>query len=223
MILLKCSRWNVLPLLIIGLFLLTGCDNVDHAETYPPADESNNGMEEIDHTPRSINEYVEVSNSLDPIVASINRLPGTIREEDNYLTRGHGDFTGRAHRPSRALRVRGIAEPLGTKIVQVEIARNLPTDIFGDLRRAVGREGRLYLVDDHGNRYQPIGYIHQHRDATTVRLHPTRLIDRVEDVPMLPAAGHENLRLIFRVTEGIRITEFRYGDVVVGYCNIVVE
>lgn len=184
---------------------------------------SNDELPPPTHSGARIDDQIELTHHIHPVFASTNRLPGTISHEENYLTEGHGIFRRDGDRPSMALRVRGIHEPTGTRVVQLDVSRGLPTDIFGELRRQVGRDGRLALIDDRGNRYEPMGFIHEHREGITIRLEPARLLGSAEDIPSLPSAGGDRLRLLFQITEGVTIRSFQYGNVTVGTCNLHIE
>jgi len=170
----------------------------------------------------SIQPHLQVSNDLRPFVASSNQLPGTISHNDRYLTQGEMTQRAGADRPTRSLMIRGIEEPAGTRIVQLDVSRGTTSDIFGPVRNQVPANAPLALVDANGNTYSPIGYLHEHRDGVTVRLDPARFIRTAEQLPVLPTSGTDRLRLIFRVTQNATIVAFRYGDVTVGTSNVEV-
>lgn len=169
---------------------------------------------------RSIQSLIEVTNGIRPIMLSINQLPGTIREHDRYLIEGTLTHRSGGDRPTRSLMVRGIEEPPGTKVVQLNVSRGTAADIFGPLRTQVGEGAELSLVDSQGNAYSPIGYLHTHAQGTTLRLEPSRFIRTAEELPVLPTSGTDTMKLIFRVTRGATVVGFRYGDVTVGTCNV---
>ena len=57
-----------------------------------------------------------------------------MKDVDLYFTEGDAEFsTGRTH-ISRELAIKGIFQPKGTKIVQVDVSRNTsPADIYGPI------------------------------------------------------------------------------------------
>lgn len=166
---------------------------------------------------QSIDSVLSVDNGIRPVVISVNRLPGTISEVDRYLTEGQATFGATRDRVAPNLRVRGIQEPAGTRIVKLDVSRGSPADLFGPIRQQLPRGGRMALVDQHGNRYTPIGYMHRRgQGQTAIRLEPSQLIPDVEQLPMLPSGGGHELYLIFRVTQGVTITGFSVGDLTIG-------
>lgn len=174
-------------------------------------------------TGASIQSLIEVTNGIRPILVSINQLPGTMREHERYLVEGTMTYRSGGDRPTRSLLIMGIEEPPGTKVVQLNVSRGTAADIFGAVRTQVGENAPLSLVDSQGNTYSPIGYLHQHREGTTLRLEPGRFIRSAEDLPVLPTSGTDQLRLIFRVTLNSTIVGFRYGNVTMGHCNVPVS
>jgi hypothetical protein len=172
----------------------------------------------------AIDSVIRLSNDIRPITASKNTLPGSIRESDGFLTDGKGTFSRGGLRPSKSLRIKGIYEPAGTRVVQLNVSVNSPASIFGPVRTQAGEDARLALVDSLGRTYSPIGYIHeQPTSGTTIMLDPRGFVTTLDQVPMLPTSGTEDLRLLFTVTEGAVISAFRFGDVNVGTCNLLVE
>lgn len=165
---------------------------------------------------------ISLSSSIRPVTVSSNQLPGTMKESNKYLVSGDALFkTGRA-RVSRALRIKGIDEPLGTRIVQLNVSRGRSADIFGPLRDRAGAEARPVLIDSQGHQYSPIGFIHVNPEGVRIFLDPTRGIASADDLPHLPTTGDQELRLVFRVTDNVTIVGFRLGDVPVGTCNLIV-
>lgn len=173
---------------------------------------------------QSIQESLSVNNDIRPVTVSVNRLPGSMREVDRYLTEGHAQFQSSRDRVAPNLRIRGIHEPAGTRIVKLDVSRGTPADLFGAIRSQLPRDGRMALVDANGNRYTPIGYMHmQGAGNTTIRLDPSRLIPNVEQLPMLPSSGRHELYLVFQVTRGVTITGFNVGDLTIGTANLEVR
>lgn len=171
-----------------------------------------------------IQSLLQVTNRIEPIQVSRNQLPGTMREHERYLVEGTLTYRRGGQHPSRNLIILGIEQPIGTKVVQLNVSRGTAADIFGPVRAQAGENAELALVDSQGNRYSPIGYMHtQTSGAITLRLEPTRFLRTAGDLPILPTAGQDTLKLIFRVTEGTTIVGFRYGDITVGTCNLSVK
>lgn len=196
--------------------LATGVD----LSTAAPDDETPRPALDQYGTQNRIDEQIQVTNSIRPITASINRLPGSLRHVERELTEGRGRFGQSADRPAPGLRVDGIAEPPGTKAVQVDVSRGTPANLFGSIRAQSPPNAQIALVDDRGNTYPPVGYIHRHSDGTDVVLEPIRYVRTADQLPLLPTAGDDTLRLIFYVTEGATISGMVYGDLTVGRASV---
>ncbi|MHC4414496.1 MAG: CvpA family protein [Planctomycetota bacterium] len=167
-------------------------------------------------------EDIRLSNSISPVHVSTNTLPGTMKEQDKLLIEGDAIFRQTRQRFSRALLIKGIAEPPGTRLVQVNVGRSSTANIYGPVRDRAGEGATPALVDDRGHQYTPIGYIHENPEGVRIKLEPSRGIRSITDLPHLPTAGDQKLRLLFRVTDGVTIVGFRLGDVTVGTCNLAV-
>ena len=172
----------------------------------------------------SITQAIEVSNDIRPINVSKNQMPGGISEVDRWLTEGTGEFRRGMERPSRNLALQGIFEPAGTRIVKINVSRDSAANIFGSARDGQPQNARLQLVDDRGQSYVPMGYIYARPDGTTViKLDPRNNLPTMDLFPELPTAseGHV-LKLIFAITSGVTLTEFKVGENVVGTFNVPV-
>lgn len=161
---------------------------------------------------------IRVSTDIRPVQTSTNALPGTIKHEDRFLTEGYGIFPKGAGSYSRQQQIRGIYEPPGTRIVQLEVGRTSSANIGGRVRAEAGDSASPVLVDDRGNTYTAMGFIYDRPDGTEIRLAPgTGLAMR--DIPQPPSAGNQALRLVFQVTEGTTLAAFRVGGVNVAACR----
>jgi hypothetical protein len=175
-------------------------------------------------TSNRIDSQIDVSERISPVVASINRLPGNLKHVERRLTEGSGRFPrGGGERPSRPLRVDGVYEPAGTKAVQVDVSRGTPADIFGPIRAQSPPDSEIALVDDRGNTYPPVGYLHVHTEGIDLLLDPVRYVRAASQLPLLPTAGSDQLRLIFYVTQGVTIVGLQYGDRMVGVAEVAVD
>ncbi|MCH8152674.1 MAG: CvpA family protein [Planctomycetes bacterium] len=165
---------------------------------------------------------ISLSNSISPVVVSSNQLPGTMKESNKFLVSGDAQFKKGRGMISRQLRIKGIDEPGGTRIVKLNVSRGRSADIFGPLRERAGAKARPVLIDSQGHQYSPIGFIHENPEGVRIFLDPARGIASADDLPHLPTTGEQELRLVFRVTDDVTIVAFRLGDVTVGTCNLIV-
>ena len=167
---------------------------------------------------------IQITYSIRPISASKNRLPGDIRVNDEgFITDGYGEFKPGGTRPARALRLKGIVEPEGTKLVQLTVRRGSAADIFNPgLRQQAGDNAAPTLVDSLGRPYRAIGYIYDRGDSVDLSFSPRRPIRTVAELPQLSPSGGRKLILIFSVTEGVQLVGLRLGDIPVASCDLSV-
>ncbi len=167
---------------------------------------------------------IQITYSIRPVSASKNQLPGTIHvNSEGFITDGYGKFTRGGVPPARKLRLKGIVESEGTKIVQLTVRRGSAADIFNPaLRQLAGDNATPMLVDSLGRTYRAIGYIYDRGDSVDVSFSPRRPIRTVAELPQLSLSGGRKLRLIFSVTEGVQLVGLRLGDIPVASCNLTV-
>ncbi len=161
---------------------------------------------------------IRTSTDIRPVQTSTNALPGTISHEDRWLTEGFGFFPRSGASYSRQQQIRGIFEPAGTRIVQLEVGRTSSADVGGRVRADAGDSASPVLVDDRGHTYTAMGYIYEKSDGTDIKLAPGAGLT-LKDIPQPPSAGNQALRLVFQVTEGSNLVAFRVGSVNVASCN----
>jgi hypothetical protein len=159
---------------------------------------------------------IKVDNGIAPLTLSMNMVSG-FEVVDQYLASGRSEFPREGQfNPGKALRIRGILEPAGTKIVKVDISRNADKaiDFWGDrsdLRSKAGPGAIPLLVAADGRSFQPIGYFWLRSDKAEIKLDPAKPIKGLSDIPQISAAGTDKLFLIYSVTEGARLINFTLG------------
>ncbi|MFW5653936.1 MAG: hypothetical protein ACOC0P_07800 [Planctomycetota bacterium] len=116
---------------------------------------------------------------------------------------------------SRKLRVDSIAEPEGTKVLQVDVGLESPLRLKE--YRSQDRDNFIpgpVITDTIGQRYYPIGYIIRDLDGPNrieVMIDPSKQIRDLKELPTLSRARPQELRLIFRVNRGVTLNSFSYG------------
>jgi hypothetical protein len=179
----------------------------------------------IDVSAPDIQSFLQISNNINPVVASTNQKPAGIQvNDDKFITGGEGEFaTSTGDRPSRSLIIQGIYEPDGTRIVQVDISRESSATPFGMPVEHAGQDAKILLVDSAGRTYRPIGFIHSKPgNFTTIKVDFQRYLPTMRDLPSLPTAGGQPLRLLFCVTEGATVAGLKLGEVTIGTCSLLV-
>jgi hypothetical protein len=122
---------------------------------------------------------------------------------------------------STALRIKGIRADAGTVIVQLDVSSE--TDAaFEDLLPIVPENSSVVLIDSDGYKYGPIGYYIDDGKRMQLTLTPSSPIRTIRELPMhiLTSSSKKSMTLIFQVTKGQVITEFRVGDITIGTCDV---
>lgn len=167
-----------------------------------------------------------INNNISPLNLSKNMVSGMDVTDDGFLASGRSEFDkSTPFNPGRLLRIKGIVQIPGTRLVKVNVSRGKSTiDIFNDtntFRQQAGEGAAPMLVDSKGRTYTAIGYFWIKPDKVEIKIEPTKGIRTVADVPSLPSAGTHELYLLFRVTEGVNIIGFKLGDkVTVANCDL---
>jgi hypothetical protein len=173
-----------------------------------------------------ITSAIEVTNDIRPLAPSKNTLPPGIElANNNYIAEGDAVFEGRGRGGgSRELRVLGIYEPEGVRCVKLDVSRGKAADIW----RYVGPDGlseesAVRLADSTGTSYLPVGFWYDDGSNIRIVMKPGTFVQTVEELPILPTAGQQQLKLIFYITENATLTGLSLGGTAIGYCGVKVE
>ncbi|MBX3355000.1 MAG: hypothetical protein KF724_04805 [Phycisphaeraceae bacterium] len=178
-------------------------------------------LRETEGAPALGSQHISANNTIDPASSSINTLPGSLVVNDNrWLVSGAGDFVRGANvTGNRDLRVNGILEPRGTRIVRLNASKNLsPVDLYNmdrvrALRRNAGEAAMVEIVDSNGETYQPFGYIWERTGGSTIRVYLDTPPGGRWTLRDLPNAGDEDrLNLLYRLPEGVRVRGVIFRD-----------
>jgi len=167
---------------------------------------------------------LKVDNTFGQLQLSTNELPG-MRETDQYLTEGKGEFPAKpGRRISKGLKVKGIFEPEGTRVVQLNISRGRsPVDVWDSkARQDAGADAGLFLVDAEGRSYAPIGYFWKRRNEGEVEimLEPVKGLRSITGFPSQGAASVDELYAIFRVGDKATLKAIRLGDIQIANADL---
>lgn len=136
--------------------------------------------------------------------------------DDNKVIAGENTFERAALEErgiDRNLRVDSFAETNDTKIIQLRLAEQGNRSVFGRVIEAAQTDQRVTLVDDKGNRYDPIGFYYDDGELVTIRFTPDRPIRTIGDAPTLSRTAREqSLTFVFRPTRGVKIVGVAIGD-----------
>lgn len=171
--------------------------------------------------------YVKLDSRLG-VILNRNSMASGMQAQKNTIT-----FSPGADVPSRtkgsvnkSLRVDKLYQLPGTKIVKLDVSRGKsPIDIWGDVRTKAGNTAPLMLVDDRGNTYLPIGWLHVQAsdNLLNVKLDARRGVPTLADLPQLSSAGRDDLDVLFSIPLGRRIVAIMVGGETVGVTNVLVE
>ncbi|MBM43764.1 MAG: hypothetical protein CMJ36_01960 [Phycisphaerae bacterium] len=152
---------------------------------------------------------------------SRNRVPGTMDMLDGYFESGFLRMQ-RADRgtTSRALQAEGIYSEPGTQIVYVDVSRNQPTWLGGQLEDKTDPSDELALIDSYGNKYTPIGYVFYFGQEVEISLDPRSGLTNPAQLPVLSKTQEQRLLLVFQVTGGVKVTSFRLGHTLIGSMDV---
>ena len=175
-------------------------------------------------TPQNIQSALEITNTIRNLNVGTNSpfLAGIELSSERFFKEGEASFPKVGGRPPRALAVQGIYEPQGTKVILLDVSQESPANIFGPVAQLVTDDAKLALVDSTGRRYSPLGYVHLTIDKINLKLEPRTFLKTIDQVPAIPRSGGQTLRLVFRITQGVTIVSFEWGNQTVGTCNLPV-
>ncbi len=165
-----------------------------------------------------LDNIVLITERLGKLTLSTNGLPSSIVVEDAYFIEGKLVRKWTSPGVSGKLRVKGVRNDDGAKVVQIDVSRNSAASIF-DLIPVVGVHAEIALIDNDHNKYWPIGYYLDTGGKMDLTLSPGSPIRTIGELPPLPTSGAIKMTLIFQVTEGQTIRELMLGDITVGTCN----
>lgn len=168
---------------------------------------------------------VQTSEQLGDPVRLSNRLPAALNrsdvsglelDKDNKVLNGEATVTAKqkgAQGADLKLRIDQFATTDDTTIVQVDVSVNSRTTLFGRAVDAAEGVAPPVLVDNLGQRYEAIGYVHDTGAAYTVRFKPGEPIRGLSQIPSLSRARpNEKLILVFRPSCNVQIVKFMIGN-----------
>ena len=153
-----------------------------------------------------------------PASIDLNSLNGLETDPDakQYLSSGRADFTRGGFRGSKTLNVKGISCPVGSSVLRLDISRGISAvDVWGEKRTAAGENAPLQLMDEQGQVYTAIGFIHVQETGeklVTIDLRPEQGMQRIDMFPSLSQASGDKLYAIYRLPIGKKIVAAMLGS-----------
>ncbi|MBC8309239.1 MAG: CvpA family protein [Phycisphaerales bacterium] len=174
---------------------------------------------------KDIQHLIEPSSRIRKLRISTNGLPGSIEvNEKMYFLQGTLTTLWRRDGVSSTLSIKGIHADEGTAIVQLDVSQGTNA-AFEDLLPIISPDSAVVFIDDDGRKYEPIGFYIDDGKKMQLTLTPSTPIRNISELPMhlLTSSKKKGLTLIFQITEGVRLREFRVGDYTIGTCNVLAE
>jgi hypothetical protein len=174
---------------------------------------------------KDIQHLVDSTSKIRKLRVSMNDLRGTIEiDEDFYLLSGTLDTPWTRQGVSHELSVKGIKADDGTAIIQLDVSPGTNAE-FQDLLPIISPDSAVVFIDDSGHKYEPIGFYLGDEKKMHLTLTPSTPIRSMSELPInqLTSSNSKTLTLIFQVTEGINLREFRVGDHTIGTCNVTAK
>jgi hypothetical protein len=177
--------------------------------------------------PKLAKSDLTIDNSIMPVQVTTNQV-ASMRHRDNFFTEGRETFPkGGGGIGGKSLRIKGVMEPEGTKVVKLCISRKKSSvDVYGDLLEIVKTlpdTARPYLIDEQGGQYTPIGYIWIKPNDVEIFLDRTNGVASKKDLPSQPTAATHDVWLYFAITKGARIKAFMLGETTIAVTDTLIE
>jgi hypothetical protein len=162
-----------------------------------------------------------------PLIMSKNR---SVRlnfsgPDNNELLSGEETVDSRTAPSGRSVRVKQVFAPPNLQVVRLKLPTADAQELFGKVRNATKRSQPVFLEDNLGEQWKPIGYILMFaRDRSQkVRIDRDNLIESGADLPIDEMRPDDELHLYFLVRRGITIERVKVGEQTVLEPNAKVE
>lgn len=114
------------------------------------------------------------------------------------------------------LLVREFAVDPGVRIVQIDVSMDRKHSILGRTFEMAENVLPPALIDTQGRRYDAVGWIFEDSPRIDIRFTPGQPVRALAEIPQLSRSKpNQQLRLIFRVTEGAEVSAFTLGSRVI--------
>ncbi len=155
---------------------------------------------------------IELTNML-PTAVSANML-GPIRLEGQAIFSGKSDVGAPGANLNAQTRVESIHVPGHRAMVRLKMSRDDAQSIFGRARAQATMLQPIYIVDNNGEQYYPIGYVWVRKagnGSQMIAIDRTQEIRAARDLPIAEMQPGEELYLYFLVPKGIQLRAYHLG------------
>lgn len=165
---------------------------------------------------------IEVSNILGVIIQRGTEQGVEVAQEGRGWVIRSGEMTlntdqlkGRNAGIESQLQVNRFSTNEDTVVVKVDVSPSKRSNDFGKVWDQADKDKPPTLIDTNGTKYEAVGYVY--KDPSIFRLRYTRG-EPLKGLAAAPSVSRSNpnreLKLVFSVSFGVDITEFRIGDLV---------
>lgn len=162
------------------------------------------------------NEGVEPNNSIGYVIQDGKQ--GSLEVEGGRIKEGTQRFNPQELKNNRNiernLRIDRFFTTDDVVILKVEVSRDKPASWLGGAARAVENVLPPQVVDTTGQAYDAVGYIYEDSTIVEIRFTPGQPIRGLSEIPYTLTASRndQTLKLVFRVSRGVTIQDFRVGS-----------
>lgn len=158
-------------------------------------------------------------NSIGGFVIQKGQHQGLEIDANNRVVQGEATFAYGLLNPrglERQLRINQFLNTPSTGIVLVNVSVGSPNDLLKAVAGDAQPTDRVQLVDSHGSRYDPLGFVFRDRDLVRIRYFPGSPITAMSGLPSTSRSRpDQTLTLIYRVSAPTNLVSFEVGRVVV--------
>jgi hypothetical protein len=179
-----------------------------------------NNTVSIDTTDQS--GFIDPSTRMLEVLGSVSAKRNLTVSDENEIVGGQGKFSateeiGRKNTPvSKNLRVERYAIGSGQKMIKLDVSSGSPFGLLTNAARNAPLDEPLKLIDENGGVYEAIGFEYLDREIMELRYTRGSTLTGVEDTPTLSTTREDQkLRIIFIITDGVKISRFVIGDTVI--------
>lgn len=173
------------------------------------------------------NEGLEISNSLGYVIQDGNQ--GNLEVEGGRVKDGEQKFDPNVLKGFKTidhnLRIDRLFSTDDVVIVKVEVSRDKPASWLGSAARQVELVLPPQIMDTSGNAYEAVGYVYEDTTIVHIRFTPGQPIRGLSEIPysITSSRNDQKLKLIFRISRGVTIQDFRIGSKVLQVFDPKVE
>lgn len=161
------------------------------------------------------NEGVEVSNTIGYVIKDGNQR--SLEVEGGRVKEGTQAFAieelkGNSH-IDRDLRIDRFFSTDDVVLVKVDVTRDKPASWLGQAARQVEMILPPQVTDTNGQVYDAVGYVYEDATLIEIRFTPGQPIRGLSEIRSITSSRNDQkLKLVFRISRGVTIQDFRIGS-----------